>query len=267
MSKCTAAQAVNAFNYYLGYYEKASSSYASTRDKSAFAKNIGSNNYTYMGYFCGVQGQPWCAATVSTAIYDACGKDKTAAKEVMWGVWPYISCNQLYDAAPSSAKGRRGSWTPKAGDVIVFSDNGSSRTHTGMVYAVDSTYVYTDEGNSGNMCRTRSYPLSSSYIWGYVRPNYAASSGNDPEPASGDLYGAVVYKDIGLHELSKGCAGPEVKTIQRIIYARGINKSIAVDGEFGPATKSGVVALQKQLGLAKDGIVGKDTWKKVLTAL
>ncbi len=266
MAKCTAAQAVKAFQYYEGYYEKASSLYASTREKSAFVLNKGANNYTYMSYLCGVQGQPWCAATVTTAIYDACGEDKSVAKEVMYGVWPYVACNQLYDAAPSSMKGRRGAWTPKAGDIIVFSDNGSTRTHTGMVYAADKTYVYTIEGNSANMVRKRSYPLTSSYIWGYVRPNYAASSGNEPEP-TGDLYGKVVYSDIGLHELSKGCAGPEVSTIQRIIFARGINRNLVVDGEFGPATKTGVQALQKQLGLNADGVVGKDTWKQALTAL
>ncbi len=266
MSKCTAAQAVNAFDYYMGYYEKASSLYASSRDKSVFSLNKGSANYTYFGYLCGVQGQPSCAATVSTAIYDACGENKATAKEVMWGVWPYVACNQLYDAAPSNMKGRRGAWSPKPGDVIVFSDNGSTRTHTGMVYAVDGTYVYTMEGNSANMCRKRSYPLSSTYIYGYVRPNYAAASPDDPDLPGADNYGPVVYADIGLHELSKGCAGPEVKTIQRIIFARGINHE-AVDGEFGPKTKAGVIELQKQLGLTQDGVVGKDTWKKVLTAL
>ena len=108
MAKCTAAQAVQAFEYWLGYYEKASALYASTREKSAFVLNKGAGNYTYMGHICGVQGQPWCAATVTTAIYDACGQDKSVAEEVMYGVWPYVACNQLYDAAPSNMKGRRG---------------------------------------------------------------------------------------------------------------------------------------------------------------
>ena len=33
MSKCTAAQAVKAMEYYIGYCEKATSAYASSRDK------------------------------------------------------------------------------------------------------------------------------------------------------------------------------------------------------------------------------------------
>ena len=171
MSKCTAAQAVNSFKYWLGYYEKASSAYANTRDKSAFEKNKGSINYTYAGTVCGINGPAaaWCAMQVSLSIYEACGNSKTDARAVMHGVWPYTACNQLYDAAPSGMKGRRGHWTPKAGDVIVFSDNGSTRTHTGMVYAADSKYVYTYEGNSSNMCRARSYLLTA--------PMYGATSG------------------------------------------------------------------------------------------
>lgn len=267
MSICTAAQAVNAMAYWDGYYEKASSEYANTRDKSAFEKNKGSNNYTYAGYLCGIQGQPWCATQVSLSIYEACGNSKTDAKKVMHGVWPYASCDQLYDAAPSSMKGKRGAWTPKPGDVIVFQQNGI-RTHTGMVYSVDNTYVYTREGNSSDKCQKRSYLLTSDYIYGYVRPAYAA--GETPV-IDGDLYGAVCCKDPELHELSKGCAGPEVKTIQRIIYARGIDRTLVVDGDFGPATKYGVIALQKQLfpnaSSEWDGEVGAKTWAAALKEL
>lgn len=268
MSKCTAAQAVSAFEYWDGYYEKASSAYASTRDKSAFEKNKGANNYTYAGYLCGVQGQPWCASQVTTAIYEACGNSKADAKAVMHGVWPYVNCAQLWDAAPSSMKGRRGAWTPKSGDVIIFTDDGTTRTHTGMVYAVDGTYVYTIEGNSSNMCRKRSYLKTSTYIYGYVRPAYAAGA----EPViTGELYGAVCCKDPELHLLSKGCAGPEVKTVQRIIYARGIDRTMVVDGDFGKATEAGVIALQKQLfpnaPSEWDGEVGAKTWTALLKAL
>lgn len=267
MSKCTAAAAVSAMLYYVGYLEKASSQYASSRDKLCFEKNPGSNNYTYAGYVCGVQGQPWCAAQVSTAILDACG-NKADAKSVMWGVWPYVACNQLYDAAPSSHKGRRGAWTPKPGDVIIFSSNGSTREHTGMVYAVEGSYVYTVEGNSSNSCRKRSYLITSSYIWGYVRPDY--KTGSDPDLPV-EQYGKVVLSDTGLHLLSKGCAGPEVKTVQRILYARGIRDDsgaeIKVDGDFGKSTEQAVKKLQKMLDIYPDGWVGEKTWKAMLTQL
>ena len=262
MSKCTAAEALDAFAYWLGYCEKATARYAQTREKIYFETDRGSANYTYAGYLCGVQGGAWCAMQVSTAIREACGS-LAEAKAVMHGVWPYTSCDQLYDAAPAAYKGRRGAWTPVPGDVIVFGY--SSRDHTGMVYAVDDTYVYTYEGNSSNMCRKRSYLLTSAWIWGYVRPLYADGPAVE---IAGDLYGDVVYEDIGLHLLSKGCAGPEVKTVQRLCYSKGYKgedgNALTVDGDFGRNTAFAVKTWQDALGLTADGWVGRDTWDALL---
>ena len=265
MSKCTAKQALDAFAYWLGYCEKASKAYAQTRDKSSFTKNAWSANYTYMGYLIGLQAQPWCAMTVSTVLYEACG-GKDGAKEVMYGLWPYTACDQLYEKAPYGKRGRRGNWEPKPGDVIVFGY--STRDHTGMVYAVDDTYVYTYEGNSSNKCQKRSYLRTSSWIWGYVRPDYA--EGDEPviEPTQ---YGQVVCTDPVLHLLSKGCAGDEVKTVQRICYSRGFKgedgKPITADGDFGRNTKYAVMQMQKALGITSDGYVGAETWTKMLKEL
>ena len=260
MSKCTAAQAVKAISYWLDYYEKASTAYVKRRDKEVFPLDKGDANYTYMGYLCGIQGGAWCAMTVSTAIYEACGDNRADAKRVLHGVWPYAACNQLYDAAPPSSKGRRGEWDPQPGDVIVFGY--SSRDHTGIVYAVDGNYVYTIEGNSSNMCRKRSYLRNCSWIWGYVRPDYA--DGGDEPDVPVEQYGAVCCTDPALHMLSKGCAGPEVKTVQRILYSRGItgenDKALNVDGDFGRSTKAAVVKFQALKWLTADGIVGRDTW-------
>ncbi len=281
MATCTAAKAVSAMEYWVGYYEKASSSYATTRDKSAFTKNIGSNNYTYAGYLCGVQGQAWCAAQVSTAIYEACGNSSSAAKQVMYGVWPYVNCAQVWDKAPSNkkfwsyyqrwtlGKGERTTYKPVAGDIIIFTDNGSTRSHTGMVYSCDGTYVYTIEGNSGQMCRKRSYILTSSYIYGWIRPAYdAANSSSTQNTVKVEQYGAICCTDPQLHVLTKGCAGPEVATIQRILVGAGIKgedgKVISVDGDFGKNTEYGVKQLQKMLGITQDGGVGKVTWPAAL---
>lgn len=271
MSKCTAAQAVDAFAYWLGYYEKASSAYASTRAKTAFDKNKGSNNYTYAGHLCGVQAQPWCAAQVTTAITEACGDSRDDAKVVMLGLWPYINCAQMWDRADNDhkfwgdyqrftlKKGTRTRYDPMPGDVIVFTDNTVSRDHTGMVYAADDTYVYTYEGNSGNMCRKRSYPRNSKYIYGYVKPLYAEGGGIEIEP---DQYGAEIIVEIKRHVLSKGCAGPEVGELQTLLNAEGAK--LKVDNEFGPATQEAVKAYQEANGLTADGVVGKSTWAALL---
>lgn len=271
MSKCTAKQAVEAMLYWVGYYEKASSSYAQTRAKSAFTKNKGSNNYTYAGYKCGVQGQAWCAAQVTTAIAEACGSTSDA-KSVMYGVYPYVNCAQLWDAAPNSkkfwgdyqrftlGKGSRTRYKPVAGDVAVFTDNKVSRSHTGMVYASDDTYVYTIEGNSGNMCRKRSYRRDSSYIYGYVKPNYA--DGKDPDVPV-EKYGQKL--SIGLHQLSKGNAGEEVKTLQ-ILLNKKYDAGLDEDGEFGTATEAAVLKFKDKEwpGSSHNAIIGEGSWNRLL---
>lgn len=277
MSKCTAAQAVAAMEYWIGYKEKASSSYATTRDKSAFEKNAGSNNFTFAGYLCGVQGQAWCAAQVTLAIYEACGNSKELAKEAMYGVWPYVSCEQVWNAAPDSkkfwsyyqrwtlGKGERTTYVPKVGDIIIFTNDGTTRSHTGMVYKVDSKYVYTIEGNSGNMCRTRSYLLTSSYIYGWVRPNYSTSTSTDVStPTTSQQYGEVCCTDPELHILSKGVAGSEVEVLQILLNGRA-NAGLEVDGDFGTKTETAVINFQSIKGLEQTGIVEAKTWKALLS--
>ena len=174
----------------------------------------------------------------------------------------------MKNAAPASAKGRRGAWKPRAGDVIVFTDDGSTRTHTGMVYAADESYVYTYEGNSANQCRKRSYLLTSAYIYGYVRPDYAGSEA--AEEPSGELYGPKAA-DMPLHTLSKGCAGPEVAALQCLLLGHGVTddegRAVEPDGDFGTLTKQALARAQTRLGLEADGIAGDKTWAAMLTRL
>lgn len=97
----------------------------------------------------------------------------------------------------------------------------------------------------------------------------ARLNGGEVVPVPVYHYGVELTQKI--HQLSVGSYGPEVKTLQRILYARGItdnaNKTISVDGDFGASTKQAVVKAQKQLGLDADGIVGEKTWAKLLTGL
>jgi hypothetical protein len=277
MSKCTAAQAVAAMEYWIGYREKASVTYSTYRDKAYFEKNAGSNNYTYAGNLCGVQGQPWCAAQDSTAIYEACGSNKADAKDVLWGVWPYINCAQVWDAAPDTAKiwsyhqrfvkgkGDRVNRYPIAGDIILFTNDQITRAHTGMVYGIstDKKYVYTIEGNSSNMCQKRSYDLTDKYIYGWIHPNYKASTSTVTTKV--EQYGAVCCKDPELHILSKGTAGPEVESAQLLLIGRGFKcGEDGADGIFGPDTKTAVKAFQKSVELEDDGVIGAKTWPKLL---
>jgi len=71
---------------------------------------------------------------------------------------------------------------PEAGDQVFFyASNGESICHTGLVWKVDATYVYTVEGNTSNqtgvvanggaVCK-KQYLLTDARLAGYGRPDY-----------------------------------------------------------------------------------------------
>ena len=132
----------------------------------------GSGNYTKYGAWYGINPGAWCAmfvswcanqAGISTSIipkHASCDVGMTWFKNN--GRWQY-----------SRAFG--GSYTPKRGDIIYFGNNPNNlndSTHVAIVTGVDSSKVYTVEGNSGDACKQRQYAVGSSNIYGYGIPAY-----------------------------------------------------------------------------------------------
>lgn len=76
---------------------------------------------------------------------------------------------------------------------------------------------------------------------------------------------ATIKVNVELTELQKGAKGEQVKTLQRLLAALGYNLGYyGADGDFGDATDKAVRAFQKVKKLGVDGIVGKNTWDKLL---
>lgn len=67
----------------------------------------------------------------------------------------------------------------------------------------------------------------------------------------------------GCPTLRKGARGNITKLLQEKLNAFGYNCG-KVDGIFGIATENAIKAFQKAYGLIADGIVGKNTWRKLL---
>jgi peptidoglycan hydrolase-like protein with peptidoglycan-binding domain len=61
---------------------------------------------------------------------------------------------------------------------------------------------------------------------------------------------------------SQGDIGPNVKALQLLLRQRG--HALEADGDFGSITKSKVIAFQQANGLTADGIVGPNTWGKLI---
>ena len=167
----------------VGYLEKRTNSQLDSK-----TANAGSANYTkyardldnIKGYFNGAKnGYAWCAVFVNWCFVKAYGAaaaksllcqpaTNSCAAGCMQAVNYFKNKNQFYK-------------TPKVGDQIFFLDSAGDAAHTGLVYKVDGSRVYTIEGNTssasgvvanGGAVAEKSYTLGYSRIAGYGRPNY-----------------------------------------------------------------------------------------------
>jgi len=153
---------------WVGYLEK-----ASNKDLDSKTSNVGSSNWTIFGQWYGLNPAEWCDMFVS---YCADKGGEAAA------VGKFAYCPSHVNFFKSRGQWfNRGDRTPQAGDIIFFGD----ADHVGLVESVSGGYVNTIEGNtrSGNTLVAngggvyrKSYPLTSSYIMGYGRPNYSSVS-------------------------------------------------------------------------------------------
>ena len=250
----------------VGYSEKASNAYLD--DKTA---NAGSGNWTKYardlakaGYYqANKNGYAWCDVFTDWCFFKAYGPVEGQRIQCQTGP---LGAGCIYSAQYYREKGRYDN-TPKVGDQVFF-QSGGTIGHTGIVVEVTATTITTVEGNSSDQVKKNTYSRTSSYIAGYGHPLYdgedtAEIPPEEPEeePAASEPAVPEPAVSVTLNQLSVGSKGGQVKTVQRIIYARGINPDIAVDGDFGPVTKGGVMLLQKQLFPGKpaewDGVVGQ----------
>ena len=68
---------------------------------------------------------------------------------------------------------------------------------------------------------------------------------------------------ISMKTLRKGDKGTQVRVLQWLLNENGYNAG-TVDGIYGTNTQNAVKAFQKAAGLSVDGVVGKNTWGKLL---
>ena len=161
----------------VGYLEKKNGD--SLYDKTA---NAGSANYTKYGYemhklYPATMDYPaaWCDCFVDWCFIQAFGQDK--AMKMLHKFDDYT-----VNSAGYYKNNKEWHKNPKVGDQIFFTDSKGGICHTGIVYAVDKSNVYTIEGNTsssngvvanGGCVAKKSYKLNYNRIAGYGRPNYA----------------------------------------------------------------------------------------------
>lgn len=126
--------------------------------------NVGGQPYwSWYGFNSRVE---WCACFVSWCANE-CGY-------IDAGIIPkYAGCVNGVQWFKDRGQWADASYEPAAGTIIFFDWEGDGVTdHTGIVQKCENGTVYTVEGNSGDACRTRTYAVGSSVIYGYGIPAY-----------------------------------------------------------------------------------------------
>lgn len=238
-----------AFNE-VGYLEKKSNN--NLDDK---LKNAGSNNYTkyWRDIAPSMQGQSWCNAFVNWCFNRAYGnKAKSMLCCTAWSFYTPTSASYFKKAGRWYTK-------PIKGDIIYFK-NSTRIFHIGIVYDVDSNYVYTVEGNTsggssvvanGGGVFKKKYLLNNSRIAGYGRPIYSDTKSTTTNTPT-----------LSLGSTDKALNGNYVESWQRYLSLLGYKCNIT--GIFDNSTKNAVIEYQKSKNLVADGIVGPKTWATIL---
>lgn len=258
-------------------------------DKTA---NAGSANYTKYArdldaigdfYNGKKQGYAWCDVFVDwlmvqcfgkeAALKLLCAKPKSSGAGCTYSLNYYIAAGRYHKRADK----------PEVGDQIFFGSVGNSN-HTGLVYKVDDTTVYTVEGNTsgadgvvpngGAVCR-KSYPRSYSGIAGYGRPAYNDGFVGDsvdaepvaptPEPSPEPETPAETKPVFDPPELKTGDKGAAVKKLQHLLLDCGCSVGPdGADGDFGSRTASAVRLVQKRLGRPMTGTADAWIWAALI---
>ena len=107
--------------------------------------------------------------------------------------------------------------------------------------------------------KKKSYKLTSTYIDGYGRPDYASV-----ESGTGEIHAP----ELGERILREGDVGEDVKALQenlvRLNYDVG---KYSADGEFGPDTEDALKAYQKDHDLEVDGEYGPLSHESMMAEL
>jgi hypothetical protein len=264
----TAAQVIALAEAEVGYLEKKSNSQLDSK-----TANAGKNNYTKYardldaipGFYNGKkQGYPWCDVFFDYLLVKCFGAE--VAKDIIGQPDKSYGAGCGYSAKYYKSIGRFFTKGPKPGDQIFFWNSKKTEVaHTGLVYKVDGTKVYTIEGNTsgesgvianGGGVFKKSYKLSYGRIYGYGRPLYDEELPTEKKEE---------VCTVELKVLKKGAKGSEVKALQTLLIGYGFScGSSGADGDFGSNTDKAVRAYQKAKGLSVDGYCGPKTWAKLL---
>ena len=290
MSKNYASTVIDIALAEVGYLEKKTNSNLDSK-----TANAGYNNYTkyardfdqkYPNFYNGrKQSAAWCDIFVDWCMVKAYGVDearkllgqplKSYGAGCSWSMRYYKSIGCFY------------SKNPKVGDQIFFYNSKlNDVVHTGLVYKVDTNYVYTVEGNTssesgvianGGAVEKKKYNINYYRIAGYGRPKYdtepktesTATKPTTTKPTTTSKYSAAIkeWQKAAIADGYKfpkygadGKWGSECETVAK----KAICKKPAIKGLY--KNKNLTKFVQSKVGLKGSDIDGK-FWTGTQTAV
>lgn len=251
----------------IGYLEKKSNS--GLYSKTA---NAGYGNYTkyahefdvkYTGFYNGKKnGYPYCDVFVDWCFVKAYGVE--TAKKLLCQPDKSYGAGCTYSAKYYKQAGQFHEKNPKIGDQIFFwNSKKTSVAHTGLVYYVDSKYVYTIEGNTsvasgvvangGGVCR-KQYSLTYGRIYGYGRPKYDEKPMLDVDGSWGKATTKASQKYFGTTQ--DGIVSGQSSANKKYLTAVSTTSWKFTSKKTGSDM---IREMQKMLGVKADGLCGRGT--------
>lgn len=224
---------------------------------------------------------PWCAGFVS-AVGFACGLSDI--------IYPDCNCDAMINKYRTAGRWMEDdAYVPKPGDVIFYDwddngrgDNTGSSDHVGLVLSATGRTVSVIEGNTSDMVAIRTRTVDQVYIRGYGLPDYARKAGaaedSAPDVSGPDSQETVTlpkppkgwyYVPLPMLQIGDGGTDSEleeaVRAAQYLLTGRGFSCGFwGCDGDFGRKTESAVGQFQADRQIERDGIIGPETWGKLI---
>ena len=246
--------------------------------KGIVVHSTGANNTAlrrYLGPDDGIigtnlYGNHWNQSGVEKCVHAFIGKDKNGG----------LRCYQTlpWEHRPwGCASGRKGSYNDSHIQFEICEDDLKSRAYFEAAFAMAADLC-------AHLCRT--YRLAVSTI---VSHHEAYERGYASNHADCDHWLACYGKTMNdframvqarlkeespaptntislrLPQLQRGSRGESVRALQRLLIAEGYSfEPYGADAVFGDLTEQAVRSYQTKKGIGADGIVGKNTWPKLL---
>lgn len=172
--------------------------------------------------------------------------------------------------APSNPGTYKGNWKIKEPGGLVFAlSTGPFWVQIKATAVSEADYPTFKKGDSGDevfaiqyLLLARGFNLGVDGIFGNETQSTVEDFQTQNNLKEDAIVGPETWKAL-IIQVSQGKTGPEVRAVQKLLKDK-FGYNITVDGIFGPDTANAVKNFQTSKGLTSDGIVGPNTWQRLI---